>query len=74
MEPSDEVPPLTYVADGYTKEEMKQVIRNGRYPARSQSSGMDPPLWMPAWKDKISDEEIDAIIDFLISLRPEGKN
>ncbi len=71
MEMAEEVPPLVYVAEGFTKEELKQTIRNGRYPAKADSSGLSPPLWMPAWKEKLSEEEMDALVEYLMSLHPE---
>ena len=71
MDIGEEVPSLVYVADGFTQEELKDVIRNGRYPARADSKGPAPPLWMPAWKDKISEEELDALADYLLSLHPD---
>ena len=46
------------------------MIRLGRYPARADASGMSPPLWMPAWADRIPDQDIDAIVEYLISLYP----
>ena len=73
MAPSDEIPPLMTVSDGYTKEEVKQIIRNGRYPAKADASGQTPVLWMPAWKDKIPEDEIDAIIEYIWSLHPQTK-
>ena len=66
-----EVPPLTQVSDGYSKQELKEIIRDGRYPARADRQGLSPPLWMPSWKDKLSDEEIDAVVEYLYSLNPE---
>ena len=66
-----EVPPLTHVSDGYSKEELKQIIRDGRYPARADRQGLSPPLWMPSWKGKLSEEEIDAVVEYLVSLNPE---
>ena len=71
MYPGEEVPPLIYVSAGFSKEELKTVIREGRYPARADSSGMSPPLWMPAWKGKIPEEEIEAIVEYLVTLHPE---
>ncbi len=71
MYPGEEEPPLIYIGGGYTKEEIKEVIRKGRYPARADSSGPSPVLWMPAWKDRIPEDEIDALADYLLSLYPE---
>ena len=71
MDMGEEVPPLTYVSDGYSKEEVKEIIREGRYPAKSDPNDLSPPLWMPSWKGKLSDEEIDAVVEYLFSLNPE---
>jgi len=71
MEMAEEVPPLIYVADGFTREELKETIRKGRYPARSDPQGPAPPLWMPAWEQKISEEELDALVEYLLTLNPK---
>lgn len=66
----DEVPPLTYVAHGFTKDQLKALIHDGRYPTKADPKGPTPPLWMPAWKDKLSAEEIDDVAEYLMSLYP----
>ena len=68
MDLGEEVPPLVGVSEGFTREELKTTIRNGRYPARADAAGLAPPLWMPAWKDKLTEEEIDAVVEYLLSL------
>ncbi len=66
----EEVPALTYVSQGYSREEIKQIIQEGKYPGRAERGQSSPPLWMPSWKQKLSDEEIDAIVEYLVSLKP----
>ena len=66
-----EVPPLTYVAQGFTKDQLKNLIRVGRYPTKADPHGPTPPLWMPTWKEKISEEELDDLVEFLVSLYPQ---
>lgn len=68
MDIGEEVPPLTHVGEGYSKEEIKEIIRDGRYPAKARKEDLAPPLWMPAWKDKLTEEEIDAVAEYLLSL------
>ena len=65
-----EIPPLVYVAQGFTRDQLKDLIRTGRYPTRADPKGPTPPLWMPSWKDKISDGELESLVEFLISLYP----
>ncbi len=70
MDLGEEVPALTYVSDGYSRDEIKEIIREGRYPGRADSAHLSPPLWMPPWKEKLSDEELEAVVEYLFSLRP----
>lgn len=65
------IPSLTFVADGYSKEELKARIRNGVKPEKADPRGPEPMLYMPAWGEILKDDEIDALADYLISLRPK---
>lgn len=69
--PGGEVPPLIYVAQGFTKDQLKALIRTGRYPTKLDPRGPTPPLWMPAWKGKIAEAELDQLADYLGSLYPQ---
>jgi mono/diheme cytochrome c family protein len=71
---AQQVPGLLYVADGYTKAELKARILNGQ----KEITALDPkrpppPLYMPAWRGTISDTEVDDLIAHLISLKPKGE-
>ena len=64
-----EIPSLVYVKAYYGRDSLKDVIRNGRQPVpRADGSRPRPPAYMPAWKDRIPDAEIDDIIEYLLSL------
>ena len=66
-----EVPPLFYVKAYYGNDvdSLKTLIRNGRQPApRADTTRPRPALYMPAWKDRISEEDLDALIAYLFSL------
>jgi len=65
-----EVPPLLYVAQGFTRDQLKELIRTGRYPTKADPKGPTVPLWMPAWKDKLSEEELEHVVEYLVSLYP----
>lgn len=65
------VPSLTYVAEGYTLNELKSLLRNGRVPGKDDLTGPYPPLWMKAWKTVMDEEEVDALAKYLFSLLPE---
>lgn len=67
----EEIPPLLYVKAYYGQrvEDLKNVIRNGRQPVpRANAARPFPPLYMPAWKDRLSEEELDALVAYLFSL------
>jgi cbb3-type cytochrome oxidase cytochrome c subunit len=62
-----EVPSLLHVSDDYTKDEVIGIIRNGRVPPIDNAAGPAPPLYMPSWKNVLSDEDIHRIADYLWS-------
>jgi mono/diheme cytochrome c family protein len=68
-----EVPSLLHVSDDYTKDEIIEVIRNGRAPPLENASGPTPPLYMPSWKHLLSDEDIHQIVTFLWSKQQKAK-
>ena len=44
------------------------VIKNGAPAAKKDPSGITPPLQMPSWSDHLSNEDIRALIAYLIEL------
>ena len=65
------VPALTYVAEGFTVNELKDRIRNGRSPDKEIEDGPYPPLRMNAWKSVMDEDEIDSLVKYLLSLMPK---
>jgi len=66
-----EIPPLLYVKAYYGDhiQELKTLIRNGRQPTpRASIHSPRPPLYMPEWGTRMSDEELDALVAYLFSL------
>ena len=69
--PDELVPDLIRVAQGYTNEELKDRILKGQReipildPNRPQ-----PPLYMPSWRGRISDAEVDDLVAYLVRLKP----
>jgi cbb3-type cytochrome oxidase cytochrome c subunit len=71
---AQQVPGLKYVSEGYTKDELKKRILDGQ----REIPVMDPkkppaPLYMPPWRGKIAQGELDDLIAYLISLMPKGE-
>jgi mono/diheme cytochrome c family protein len=68
-----QVPSLLHLSDDYTKDEIIAVVRNGRAPPLENATGPTPPLYMPAWKSVLSDEDIHQIVEFLWSRQQKAK-
>lgn len=72
---AQQVPALTYVADGYTKPELKKFISQGeRNITPLDPKRPAPPLYMPAWGGKIKDGELNDLVDYLFSLKPKHED
>lgn len=66
-----EEPPLINVRHGYTKDELVAFIKRGSQPlAKLDPHGAVPPLYMPAWGERISERELNDLADYLLSLAP----
>ncbi len=66
-----EVPALIHLADDYTKPEVVNIIRNGKVPPLADAAKPAPPLYMPAWKRILADENISRIVEYLWSIQPK---
>lgn len=72
---AEQVPGLKYVAEGYTKAELKKLILNGQHEiAPMDPARPPPPLYMPGWKGKIHDAELDDLAAYLLSLKPKEED
>ena len=70
-----QVPKLIYVAEGYTKPEARQRILNGQHEIFAlDKSKPAPPLYMPAWRGKITEGELNDLVEYLFSLEPKDEN
>ena len=66
------VPSLLYVAEGYTILELKDKVKKGVQPVeKAEPNGPVPPLWMQRWGERISEEELDNLVSYLVSLLPK---
>jgi cytochrome c551/c552 len=66
------IPTLTKVAEGYSKPELEAKIMSGVKPAKADMSGPAPMIDMPEWGKVLKSDEIDALADYLISLKPNS--
>jgi DMSO reductase family type II enzyme heme b subunit len=68
---AEEVPPLVPASAGFTPDELKEKIRQGSVPARLDPRGPTPQRLMPPWHPTMSEDELDALTAYLLSLLPE---
>jgi mono/diheme cytochrome c family protein len=62
-------PVLVKTVGTYTRDELRKKLQNGvPVVAKDNPNGPTPPLYMPAWKDRMSREEMDALMDYLFSI------
>jgi mono/diheme cytochrome c family protein len=65
------VPPLIYVKEGYTLEELKDRIRKGvQKIGKLDPDGPDPPLVMPGFGDRLTEGQLDDLVSYLHRLYP----
>jgi mono/diheme cytochrome c family protein len=71
---AQQVPGLKYVADGYKKDELRKRILDGqREIPEMDPAKPHPPLYMPPWRGKIAEGELDDLVAYLMSLLPKGE-
>jgi cytochrome c551/c552 len=62
-------PVLAKTVGNYTREELLKKIQYGVPVVNKENEkGPTPPLYMPAWKDRISPDEMEALMDYLFSI------
>ncbi len=71
---AQQVPGLKFVSEGYNKDELRKRIMDGQ----KEIPVLDPkkpaaPLYMPAWRGKISEGEMNDLMEYLLSLAPKGE-
>lgn len=72
-ETEGKVPPVMYVAEGYTAEELGALIRRGTPTiGKADPQGPIPPYRMPGWGDRMTDREVADLVAYLMSLYPQS--
>jgi len=62
---------LRFVAETYTREDLAKKILDGvQVVPKANTAGPSPPLAMPPYRGIIGVEEMEALVDYLFSLRP----
>jgi len=73
-ETEGKVPGITYVAEGFTKRELRQKILDGfATVGRKDANGPRPPYRMPGWAGQMTDGEVAELVEYLWSLYPKSE-
>lgn len=66
----DVTPNLRRAVATYTRAELEDKLDHGvAFVAKHDPKGPNPPLYMPAWKDKIKGEELESLVTYLLSIK-----
>ncbi|MBI4370213.1 MAG: c-type cytochrome [Elusimicrobia bacterium] len=69
-------PTLPDTVGTFTRDELKLKIQNG-VPSNNivkfKADGPTPPLYMPAWKEKIKGQELEDLVTYLLSIAKKGE-
>jgi mono/diheme cytochrome c family protein len=72
-ETDGKVPGVTFVAEGYTKGELRKKILDGLATVgRKDPKGGRPPFRMPGWAGQMTDAEVADLVEYLFSLYPKS--
>jgi mono/diheme cytochrome c family protein len=72
-ETDGKVPGVTYVAEGYTRAELRRKVLDGLATVgKKDAQGARPPYRMPGWAGVMSDAESTDLVEYLWSLLPKG--
>ena len=62
------------MSEGYTKAELAKRVLDGQREIPVMNAKRPPaPLYMPPWRGKIAEGELNDLIEFLWSLAPKGE-
>ena len=74
-ETDGKVPGVTYVAEGFTRRELRQKILDGFGPVgKKDPNGPRPPFRMPGWAGQMTDAEVADLIEYLWNLYPKSES
>jgi mono/diheme cytochrome c family protein len=66
------IPALANVSQTFTKAELVAKIKRGvPQSVKADPKGADPLVLMPSWGAVLSDQEIDAVASYLLTLKPD---
>jgi mono/diheme cytochrome c family protein len=73
-ETDGKVPAVIYVAEGFTRAELRRKILDG-FPTigKADPKGPRPPYRMPGWAGQMTDQDAGDLVEYLMSLYPKSE-
>ncbi|MBI4616327.1 MAG: c-type cytochrome [Planctomycetes bacterium] len=69
--PDAKEPPYPlYSATVAKYQSIRQVILDGNEAGRKDPAGREPPLHMPVWRGRLSEEDVDSLVAYFLTLYP----
>jgi mono/diheme cytochrome c family protein len=73
-ETEGKVPPVVFVAEGFTRPELRRKILDGfATVGKKDAKGPRPPYRMPGWAGQMTDAEVSDLVEYLWSLYPKSE-
>jgi len=73
-ETEGKVPGVIYVAEGFTRPELRKKILDGfAAVGKKDPNGPRPPFRMPGWAGQMTDREVADLVEYLWSLYPKSE-
>lgn len=74
-ETDGKIPGVTFVAEGFTRGELRKKILDGfAAVGKKDPNGSRPPFRMPGWAGQMSDREVADLVEYLWSLYPKTES
>lgn len=74
-ETEGKIPGVTFVAEGFTRGELRKKILDGfAAVGKKDPNGPRPPFRMPGWAGQMSDREVADLVEYLWSLYPKTES
>jgi mono/diheme cytochrome c family protein len=74
-ETEGKVPAVVFVAEGFTRPELRRKILDGfATVGKKDPQGPRPPYRMPGWAGQMTDAEVGDLVEFLWSLYPKSES
>lgn len=73
-ETEGKVPPVNFVAEGYTRPELRKKILEGLATiGKTDPNGQVPPYRMPGWTGEMTDQDAGDLVEYLFSIYPKSE-